>query len=267
MIDILKKIGLEETEAKVYMALLKMGPSGATEIARQAGISRTLCYHGLEKLGWFGLADRSSHKGKIIKFTAVSPKYLVQYVKDKRRVWEKREQDLRDQLPNLLDLYKVADKPSVRFQEGTEGMKSIYWETLESKETILSILNPKAWFAPELDIYKWGREYIRERGKRKIFERILLFDTPESRDWVKGKYMGADKFTEYRWISPKDVPMGIKELSGEINTYENKVMMSLFSNNIPSGIMIESDALASIIKVLHNLAWKSATPLAKKKSL
>ena len=266
MLDIIKKIGLEDTESKVYLALLKMGTSGATEIARQAGVSRTLCYHGLEKLGWLGLVNRTRHnKGKIIQFTAVSPKYLIQYVKDKKRVWEKREQEVKDELPKLLDLYKIADKPSVRFQEGTEGMKSIYWETLESKETILSVLSPQAWYSSELNIYKWGREYVRERGKRKIFERILLFDTPESRDWVKGKYMGADKFTEYRWIKPEDIPVGIKDFSGEINSYESKVMMSLFSNNIPSGIIIESEALSSIIKVLHNMAWKHATPVIKKK--
>lgn len=267
MLETLKKIGLEETEANVYLALLKMGPSGASEIARQAGVSRTLCYHGLEKLGWMGLVDRSNPRGKITKFTASSPKYLVQYVKDKERVWKMREQQVRDKLPGLLDLYKIADKPSVRFQEGVEGMKSIYWETLESKETILGILNPKAWYSEELGIYKWGREYVRERGKRKIFERILLFDTPESRDWVKGKYMGADKFTEYRWIKPEDIPAQIKEFSGEINAYENKVMMSLFNvkSNLPSGIMIESEALASIIKVLHNMAWKHATLVVGKK--
>jgi sugar-specific transcriptional regulator TrmB len=160
MLDTLKKIGLEETEAKVYLALLQIGTAGASEIARQAGVSRTLCYHGLEKLGWFGLVDRTHRRGKIARFTAVSPKYLVQYVKDKKRVWEKREQDIQNELPKLLDLYKVADKPSVRFQEGVEGMKSIYWETLESKETILGILNPKAWFAPEL-AFTNGVEYVR----------------------------------------------------------------------------------------------------------
>jgi hypothetical protein len=90
-----------------------------------------------------------------------------------------------------------------------------------------------------------------------------IFDTRV--EWIKAN-MGADKFTEYRWIKPEDLPAGIKNFSGEINTYENKVMMSLFSNNIPSGIMIESESLAGILKVLHALAWKGAEPVTTKTS-
>ncbi|HBU07602.1 MAG TPA: hypothetical protein DEB09_06020 [Candidatus Magasanikbacteria bacterium] len=261
MIELLKKIGLEETEAKVYLAMLELGPSGASAIARKANVSRTLCYHGLEKLGWFGLVDRTHGKGKIIQFTAVSPKNLVQFVKEKKRVWEKREQDVVEELPKLLDLYKIAEKPIIRFQEGIAGAKSIYWETLEAKSEILSVLDLQAWYTPEFNLYKWGKEYTRERSKRKIHERVLVLDTPEGRDWMK-HYQGSYKYTNYRWIKPEQVPT-IKDLGGEINIYDNKVMMALFKKPIPIGVMIESTALSNILKAIFELAWITATPLTK----
>jgi len=258
MIELLKKIGLEETEAKVYLAMLDLGPAGASVIARKSNTSRTLCYHALEKLGWFGLINRSHGKGKIIQFTAVSPKHLVQFVKEKKRIWEKRENDLAQDLPKLLDLYKIADKPIINFQEGTAGAKNIYWETLEAKSEILSVLDLKAWYTPEYNLFKWGKEYTRERSKRKIHERVMLLDTPEGRDWMKN-YQGSYKYTNYRWIKPEQVPT-IKDLNGEINIYDNNVMMALFKKPIPVGIMIESSALADILKAIFELAWQVAIP-------
>jgi len=88
MFDILKKIGLEDTDAKIYLSLLQLGPSTATEISRKAGISRTLSYHALEKLGWLGLVNRASGKRKKLQFFVEHPKNLVQFVKDKKNVWE-----------------------------------------------------------------------------------------------------------------------------------------------------------------------------------
>ncbi|MFZ2189341.1 MAG: helix-turn-helix domain-containing protein [Candidatus Magasanikiibacteriota bacterium] len=261
MLEILKSIGFEETEAKVYIALLQLGPSGASAIARKAGIGHTLCYHALEKLGWFGLVNRSSGQKKRIQFVAKDPKNLKHFVKSKINTWERKEKELESQLPDFYLLYTVAEKPSVRFQEGVEGAKNIYWETLEAKSEILSVLDLQAWYTPEFNLFKWGKEYTRERSKRKISERVLVLDTPEGRDWMK-HYQGSKKYINYRWIKPEQVPT-IKDLGGEINIYDNKVMMALFKKPIPIGIIIESTALSNILKAIFELAWITATPLAK----
>lgn len=258
MLDILKKIGFEETEAKVYLALLELGPSTATEIARKSGISRTLAYHALEKLGWFGLVNRASGRSKKMQFVAEHPKNLLQFVKDKKNAWERRLEEMKRDLPKFLDLYKIAEKPTVRFQEGTEGAKNIYWETLESKAEILSVLDLKAWYTPEFNLYKWGKEYIRERSRLKIPLRALILDTKEGHDWMEN-YEGSYKYTKYRWIKPEQVPT-IKDLGGEINIYENKVMMALFKRPVPIGIMIESSVLANILKAIFELAWQVGIP-------
>jgi len=262
MLDILKSIGFEETEAKVYIALLQLGPSGASAIARKAGIGHTLCYHALDKLGWFGLVNRSSGQKKRIQFVAKDPKHLKHFVKSKINSWERKEKELESQLPDFYSLYSTAEKPSVRFQEGVEGAKSIYWETLEAKSEILSVLDLQAWYTPEFNLYKWGKEYTRERSKKKICERVLVLDTPEGRDWMKN-YLGSYKYTNYRWIKPEQVPT-IKDLGGEINIYDNKVMMALFKKPIPFGLMIESTALSNILKAIFELAWLSAVPVVKK---
>lgn len=48
--EILKEIGMTETEIKVYIALLEQGESLASKISLKAGVERAVTYHILEKL-------------------------------------------------------------------------------------------------------------------------------------------------------------------------------------------------------------------------
>ena len=80
-----------------------------------------------------------------------------------------------------------------------------------------------------------------------------MLDTKKGREWMK-YYKGSLKYTNYRWIKPEKLP-GIKEFGGEINIYENKVVMALLKKPNLMGVMIESRALSNILKGLFELAW------------
>lgn len=261
MLETLKNLGLEESEAKVYLALLELGPSTVSAITKKAHITRTFGYHVLEKLGWHGLVNRSSGENNKIEYVAEHPRHLIQFVKDKKQAWERREQEAQKNLPNFLSLYNVTDKPIVRFQEGLAGIKSIYWETLESKTEILSILDVEGWDTPELR--QFGKLYNRERSKKQIKERILLLDTKPAREWMK-YYTGSLKYTNYRWIKPEQIPKMI-DFGGEINIYENKILLLSLKDQNRLGVIIESQYLNNLLTALFELAWQVGVPTKKKK--
>ncbi len=252
MINLVDDLGLEKNEAKIYQALLELGPSTVSQITKKAGITRTFGYQILEKLGTYGFVNRISGEGTKIKFSAEHPNRLIQFIKNKKNSWDRRLKDAEERLPDLVSLYKISDKPTIKYQEGVEGVKSIYTQTLESKEEILSILDLEGWDSK--DFKQWGKNYNRERGEKKIKERILILDTLSGKNWMKN-YHGSFKYTDYRWIKPEDVP-GIKEFGGDINIYENKVVMALLKEPNLMGVTIESVALSNILKGLFELAWK-----------
>ena len=112
-----EKLGLEENEAKVYLALLELGAATVSEIAKKSGITRTNGYHVLQKLSWSGLVNIVSGKGKKIKYSAEHPRRLIQVATNKKSLWEEKVNDLKKILPDLISLYKVADKPVIRYQD------------------------------------------------------------------------------------------------------------------------------------------------------
>lgn len=261
MESLINDLGLEENEAKVYQALLELGPSTVSQITKKAGVTRTFGYQILEKLSVYGLVNRVSGEGAKIRYSAEHPRNLMQFIQNRKNQWERRLKDAEQRLPDLVSLFKVAEKPIVKYQEGIEGVKNIYNQTLESKEEILSILDIEGWDVPELR--QWGKEYNRERSQRKIKERILMLDTPQGREWMK-KYHGSFKFTNYRWIKPERLP-GIKEFGGEINIYENKVVITLLKKPNLIGVMIESSVLANILRGMFELAWTQGVEVKTKK--
>lgn len=259
MENLINNLGLDENEAKVYQALLEIGPSIVSQITKKAGITRTFGYQVLEKLSIYGLVNRVSGEGAKIHYAAEHPRHLVQFIQNRKNQWERRLKQAEQRLPNLISLFKVAEKPVVKYQEGIEGVKSIYSQTLESKEEILSMLDIEGWDVPEFR--QWGKEYNRQRSEKKIKERILMLDTPQGRDWIKN-YRGSFKYTHYRWIKPEQLP-GIKEFGGEINIYENKVVMALLKKPNLMGVMIESTALTNILRGLFELAWTQGVEAKK----
>ena len=261
MANLVNDLGLDENEAKVYQALLELGPSTVSQITKKAGITRTFGYQILEKLSIYGLVNRVSGEGAKIRYATEHPRHLVQFIQNRKNQWERRLKEAEQRLPDLILLFKVAEKPIVKYQEGIEGVKNIYSQTLESKEEILSILDIEGWDVPELR--QWGKEYNRQRSERKVKERILMLDTPQGRDWIKN-YRGSFKYTHYRWIKPEQSP-GIKEFGGEINIYENKVVIALLKKPNLMGVLIESTALANILKGLFEWAWTQGIEAKKKK--
>lgn len=253
MKKLLNNLGLDDKEAQVYQALLELGPATVTRVTRKAGITRTLGYQILEKLSIFGLVNQVSGEDAKIRYAAEHPRRLIQHLKNKRNTWDRRVEKAEERLPELVSLYRVADKPTIRYQEGVSGVKAIFDETLKSKETILSILDIEGW-DNVAELRKYQKWYNRERSDLKVRIQFLMLDTPQGRAWMKD-YKGSHQYSTYRWIKPEQLP-GISEFGGEINIYEDKVVMALLKRPNMMGVLMESSALANILKGLFHLAWE-----------
>jgi len=87
-VESLRKIGLTQSEAKVYLCLLRLNHATATEISRESGVERTLCYSILQKLIDKGLVSYIYQK-KIRIFNATNPRKILEDINERREEIEK----------------------------------------------------------------------------------------------------------------------------------------------------------------------------------
>lgn len=243
----LEDMGLSHEEAKVYLALLELGSSYASMIAKKAGVNRVACYHTLDNLIKKGFIT-SFQKNKIKWFTVENPQILVNKQKEKLN----RAEQL---LPELLSITNaLAYKPKIHYYEGLEGIKNIFEDTLTAKGELLGYTNlsdlPKV--LPE--------EFIKEYAARKVKKRLktrMLSPTSENALEYLNHYYPKDfdrNLVEILFVNRKEFMFEY-----EINIYGNKVAIISLNPDELIGLIIESPVYAKTQKAIFNLAWLGAT--------
>lgn len=129
----LKKLGLSDKEAKVYLASLELGPSPMKDIAKQAHLNRATTYVIIDSLIEKGLASSFS-KGKKKYFSAESPDRLLSLLHLKEHEAKEQEREFKRILPELRQVYDTSgERPRVRFFEGKKGIAAIQEDILNTK--------------------------------------------------------------------------------------------------------------------------------------
>lgn len=233
----LQKIGLNDKEARLYLALLELGESNIQQIAKKSGIKRTTAYDVIESLKEKGLLGLTIKNKKIIYF-AESPKKLEENLDDKKRTLQKI-------IPELLSIANLMEKkPKIRFYEGEDGLKEAFKDILNypDQEVLL-------WAAEEAFDF-FGDEFIEYcssiRLERKIWMKVVAPDNEEMRNYKAQdeKYLRRTKlFSDERF--PLDV---------DITVYGgNKIGIMAFQDQI--GLIIESKRIYITLKSIFEMNW------------
>lgn len=244
MLDNLKKIGLSENEAKVYLALLELGSSVAQQVAQKAELKRPTTYVQLESLMKRGLTT-SFEKGTKTLFRAEDPEHLKQVLEKEKEEQKEKAEALNKVLPGLGNLYLSAgERPRVRFFEGIEGLKTIQDEFLKTKESLIKAITNTD------DVLKLfpqhEKSYIPKRVEKGIKSKIIY--TSSQGDFLKKT--DTEMLRESKFVGYDEMP-----LSGDITIFGNKVKISATSKK-PFGIIIESEEIAKSLGAMFDMLWK-----------
>lgn len=133
--EIIKKAGLNESQAKVYNALLVGGEMAPTEIAEKTKETREYCYLVAKKLEEMGLIEQI--KTKKITYRVLNPSNLELLAEKRRKIIQKNEKTVKDSMSELLDtFYANNEMPGSRTLEGIEGVKEVYRDVLRVKKDV-----------------------------------------------------------------------------------------------------------------------------------
>lgn len=243
MFEKLQHLGLSENEARVYMAMLELGPSVVVEIARKAQTNRPTSYVQIESLKKRGLVSTQT-KGKKQLFIAESPEKLDLLIDKELKSVEEKKSELNNFLPELLSLFNTSgERPHVKFFEGKEGILALQKEFLKGESSqIYGITSLDNVF----DVFpEFQNTYSKKRVQKKIPSKTIY--TTKRGPVLKNSDEAS--LRESKFVEPDNLP-----LSADITISGNKVAIIALKGKI-SGTLIEHKEIADSFKAIFELVW------------
>ncbi|MDO8524630.1 MAG: helix-turn-helix domain-containing protein [bacterium] len=244
VITSLKKYGLTENEAKIYVALLKLIEAPAFQIALKSEVARGTVYHTLENLKHKGFVCEFK-KGNVRYFTPESPHTLLNALKQKNEI-------IGAILPQLTAMQDDKGlKPDIALFFGKEGIKKVYNDILKTlkknkEKRLLAISQPQIFSLLPKFFPKW----IVQREKIGAFACLILPNTEKG-------HLLATQYKKEGWGEIRFLPSNYN-WNGAINIYGEKIALFSFEKELLSAIIIENKVIAEMLRNFFKFFWENA---------
>lgn len=237
LINQLKQLGLQDSEASVYLFLLNQGLATPPQVAKGTGIARTNTYHLLRSLKEKGLIEEQPQR-KRKAYVARDPQALLMTLERHRELAE-------ELLPDLRALHATQkNKPKIQFFEGWEEIKQIYRQTL-SAEIIRAIGSAKKLAAVD---EKFLAQYQKDLNKNKVlFCDILTSDEKTTR---------MIQETRGPLHDIKVLPRTDQEIQTDMLIWGDHVALICLEEPM-FGTVLTSPIIAQAFRVIHEVMWKA----------
>lgn len=242
-LKLLKKLGMDAKEVKLYVKLLELGVSSAGALAIRTESVRTSTYSLLNSMIKKGYVSYITKKG-VKYYSAADPRALIDHYFDGAKM-------LKVLLPELLAISnRHGQKPKITFYEGVEGIKQICEILLEVpgsiRESFMGVDEEK--IHPEIKRY-FEEDFINRRIELGIkYRGIITGYIPMGTQHEKDE---EGQLRELKYVDPKKFPIRIHiDISPS-----NKVALYSYNRDEMMGVVIEHEAFHETMRTVFKLAW------------
>lgn len=237
MDKVLAAIGLNDKEAKVYLAILQLGTASVPRISERAGTKRPTTYLILEDLRKKRLVTKVM-RGSVIIYSAESPEQLLEDERKKTAILE-------DGLPDLLAIYNTKkEKPKVTYYQGEESIIRLYDEIFKEKEI---------WFYGSIGsitptvMTQVNKHLLAIKDQKQNYRiRELLQADEASIEWAKhGSNNHQIKIVDKKFALPTDNMI-----------FGNKVAIITYKET-PMAVVIKSNDVVATHKSMFEMIWNT----------
>lgn len=213
-LELLRRIGLNLYESKVYLALLSAGKSSASELSDLAGIPRPRTYDVLDKLEKRGFISTQPGRPTIFSATPASEAFVL-LKKQRQHAFERElaelgaiEAALCEKVKEVKPVYD-EEKEFVWLLRDKSNIHSKLEGLIKNAKTKILISSTASGLRRKNELY---RDHLREAKKRGVDvkmkesnhrvviadDHVLLFLTPEAADkkeigaWIRSPFLAEN---------------------------------------------------------------------------
>ncbi len=235
--QVLREIGLGQSEIKAYIASLEIGSAKNGDIAKKANLNRSNCNEALKRLVGKGLVS-SVIKANRKYYEATEPSYLLHLLQE-------RQAKLRQVIPKLEEKRKLVRKEQqANIYEGYRGIKSVFEDILNSTKDEYLVFG--AISIPE-HFENYMRHWTQRRIEKKIKLKIIYHE--EARSMIR-EYKGK-RLTQIRILPKKYFTPAVN------NVYGDKTATILWTKE-PLAFVVKNKDYADSFRQYFKLLWKIA---------
>ncbi len=246
--DILREVGLTDGEAKVYLALLKLGEATAGPIVDEAKVTRSKIYDILERLKNKGLVSHIT-KESTKHFSAADPSNILKYLEEKEEEIISKKNSVKNLLSQLEKKYaKVMEKKTAEVYVGNKGMQNAFNLLIKEFSSAEEYYSFGAGKGEDVEKIQGLFDRLHKERVRKNVRAKIIFNK-SSRGLFKSQE--KSKFVEVRYL--------IESTPAAINIYKNFTLISILTHE-PITFLIQNKEVADSFREYFKVMWKLAKP-------
>lgn len=245
---LLQEIGLNKSEAKVYLTLLEIGPVTTGPLLSKAQVSSSKIYGILERLIGKGLVSFII-QSKTKYYQAAPPETLLDYMREEEEQQEIRKEKIKIFVNELrLKQSKQEEKQEARIFLGWKGVQNAYnliIEMLPWGSEFIGFVQPTT-EEERKEVKIFYQQYHKKRLEKKYHTKLISNESLRS-IFEKEPYSSFRRF-EVRYV--KNCPAGLV-------IFGNNILIIAFEKK-PVAIVIQSEPIAKSYRNLFYEMWKIA---------
>ncbi|MFH1276065.1 MAG: helix-turn-helix domain-containing protein [Candidatus Woesearchaeota archaeon] len=247
----LRRIGLTDGEIKVYQALLELGESTKTALAKKSGIAPSNIYDVTNRLVEKGIISKVEKNG-IAHFSPANPKKILDFLDQKENEMKKERDFVNSILPSLLLKFSdVKEKTNVEVFSGWNGMKTIFEDLIsECNKGDQNYVFGASRGDSDEQADRFFVKYSGLREKKGIITNIIFNKELKKRKTRISFFLKSKKYN-IRFLS--------QVTPAEIMLYKNKTCIIILTKE-PLVIRVTSMEVMKSFKQYFDIMWKTATP-------
>jgi HTH-type transcriptional regulator, sugar sensing transcriptional regulator len=251
----LVEAGLEPKEARFYLAALNTDSATIAQLAEAARVSRTNAYDIAKRLaqrGLVSLIEGGSHRDD--PNANGRPRTIVRAADPQRLLdeWSQRRRVLESVVPQLRAFHaKAGTAPRVRYLEGTRGIRTALFDTLDWPSPLRGVLSMRDLLSvPGVEAME---EYIAGRRQRQLWLHVLR--SPE-KDLPGGWPTSEGDYRRTRYV-PAEYVFTMSMIIGDVSA----AMISSQRENF--ALVVESLEYVQMHRNLFEVLWAAGSEAAE----
>ena len=244
--QILKNLGLDDNEIKIYLSCLTDTQSTIWDISKKSWIKRTSLYTMIKKLKhkWY---ITTYQKDWATVYNSVDPNILTEKLKERASEYQRNILAMDKIAPMLSNLTIDNEKSNIHYYEWIEWLKAMCADITSSNPTVKALIRPDDFTSEALKYLNDFYFPIREKQQKKFWPTIILAKEKHI-EYVKNTLKNDNSDKKY-------LPVEKAHIKATVQIYDNKVAIYMPKKWKERGIIIEDTLVHQTFDQIFNFMW------------